>query len=200
MHFGIKINRGPLQFLAYSDADWTGDPIDRRSTSWFCVFLGLTLVSWSAKKQHTVVRSSTEAEYKSLAHTAAKMSWIRTLLKDLHAFLHCRPIIWCDNISAISLASNPVFHARSKHIEVDYHFVSEKVLRKDLSVHYVASQDQVADIFTKGLHPRRLQYLRPNCLFLMATSVCRGLLTKEIRDQRPRSHKSQYLSLSENHS
>ena len=82
------------------------------------------------------------------------------LLRDLCIFLPECPTIWCDNISALSLASNPVYHARTKHIEVDYHFVREKVLRKDLNVQYVSSADNVADIFTKGLHPRRFQYLR----------------------------------------
>lgn len=81
------------------------------------------------------------------------------LLKDLHIFLGHPPLLWCDNLSAISLAFNPVFHARTKHIEVDYHFVREKVLRKDLVVQYVSTIDQTADVLTKGLHQRRFKFL-----------------------------------------
>lgn len=81
------------------------------------------------------------------------------LLKELRIPFLNRPRLWCDNLSTISLASNPVFHARTKHIEVDYHFIQEKVLQKALDVQYVHTHDQLADIFTKGLHPR-LQFLR----------------------------------------
>ena len=83
--------------------------------------------------------------------------WLRVLLNDLHVFLPNRPALWCDNVSAISLASNPVYHVRTKHIKVDYHFVREKVLSKDLRVHYITSTDQVTDLFTKGLHPLTYQ-------------------------------------------
>ena len=85
------------------------------------------------------------------------------LLKDLRIFLPTRPMLWCDNISVISLAANPVFHARTKHVEVDYHFIREKVLQKAMEIRYVNTIDQVADIFTKGLHPRRSQFLRATC-------------------------------------
>lgn len=160
LSYGLHIRDGPLRLSAFSDADWAGDTVDRRSTTGFCVFFGQNPVSWCAKKQHTVARSSTESEYRSLAHTAAELSWLQILFKDIGFFLSTRPLIWCDNISAISLASNPVFHARTKHIEVDYHFVRERVLRKDLDIRFVSTQEQVADIFTKGLHPRRFQFLR----------------------------------------
>lgn len=152
--YGFHIKKGPLHLSAYSDANSVGDATDRRSTSAFCVFLGPTPVSWCAKKQQTVARSSAEADHKSLAHTAAELSWIRLLLGDTHVFLSRRLTLSCDNISAISLTSKPIFHTRIKHIEVNYHFVREKVSRKDLSVHYISTQDQLADIFTKGLQPR----------------------------------------------
>ena len=81
------------------------------------------------------------------------------LLRDLGIFLSTPPLLWCDNVSALVIASNPVFHARTKHIEVDYHFVREKVLRKDLLVKFIFSNDQLADIFTKGLPSSRLHWL-----------------------------------------
>ncbi|XP_068304424.1 uncharacterized mitochondrial protein AtMg00810-like [Pyrus communis] len=143
---------------AYSDADYAGNPDTRHSTGGFCIYLGSNLVSWSSKKQKTVSRSSAEAEYRQLAYTAAELSWLRSLYRDLHLHL-VRPVIWCDNVSSIALASNPVFHSRTKHLEVDFHYVREKVVRGQLLVHYVCSQDQLADIFTKGLSSSRFKFL-----------------------------------------
>lgn len=115
------------------------------------MFCGSSPISWASKKQHTVSRSSTEAEYRALAITAAELSWIRQLLCDLHVPLSAPPLLLCDNISAIALSSNPVFHSRVKHIEIDYHFVRERVIRGDLDVQHVSSKEQFADILTKGL-------------------------------------------------
>nr|XP_028960004.1 uncharacterized protein LOC108174058 [Malus domestica] len=148
---GIQFTPGSLHLQSYSDADWAGDPNDRRSTSGFVIFLGSNPISWSSKKQHIVSRFSTEAEYRALAITAAELAWIRQLFCDLHISLSNPPLIYCDNISAIALSTNPVFHARSKHIEIDYHFVRERVIRGDLQIQHVSSADQSADILTKGL-------------------------------------------------
>ncbi|XP_028095340.1 uncharacterized protein LOC114295309 [Camellia sinensis] len=126
---GLQFQPSPLVLIAYSDSDWAGNAIDRRSTIGFCIFLGPNLVSWSAKKQPTVSRSSTEAEYRALAQTSAELSWLGMLLWDLHIPLD-PPTLWCDNLSAIALSSNPIFHARSKHIEVDCHFVRERIASK----------------------------------------------------------------------
>ena len=155
----LFLRPGPLHLVAYCDADWAGDPIDRRSTNGFCVFFGSSPVSWGAKKQPTISRSSTEAEYRCLALTAAELSWLRSLLRDLHIPLCKMPIIWCDNISAISLASNPIYHARTKHLEVDYHYIREKVVNKELAVQYVSTHEQIADIFTKGLSSKKVRDL-----------------------------------------
>ncbi|KAM0984150.1 hypothetical protein ACFX14_011746 [Malus domestica] len=149
--YGIHFKPGPLHLQSYSDADWAGDPNDRRSTSGFVVFLGSNPISWASKKQHTVSRSSTKAEYRALAITAAELAWIRQLFCDMHISLPFSPMIYCDNISAIALSTNPVFHAKSKHIEIDYHFVRERVTRGDLQVQHVSSADQSAYILTKGL-------------------------------------------------
>jgi transposase InsO family protein len=148
---GLLFQPGPMHLTVFTDADWAGNPVDRRSTTGFLVFLGNNLITWASKKQPTVSRSSTEAEYRSLAVGAAEVAWIRMLLRDLHVFLaHC-PTVWCDNTSAISLASNPVFHARTKHVEVDYHFVRERVVRGDLNVQFIPTVDQLADLLTKAL-------------------------------------------------
>lgn len=157
---GLLFRKSSLHLSAYSDADWAGCSYDRRSTGGSCVFLGTNLVSWSAKKQSTVARSSTEAEYRSLAHTAAEVTWICKVLKDFGFPISHKPTLWCDNISAISLASNPVFHARTKHVEIDYHYIRELVLAHLVEVKYVCSQSQIADIHTKALSKTRFQFLQ----------------------------------------
>ncbi|KAB2628692.1 hypothetical protein D8674_033487 [Pyrus ussuriensis x Pyrus communis] len=115
---------------------------------------------WSAKKQHTVARSSTEAEYRSLAHTAAELTWICKLLQDVLFPLRQVPKLWCDNVSAISLASNPVFHARTKHVELDYHYIRELVLANLIQVLHISTHLQIADIHTKALPKARFKLLQ----------------------------------------
>jgi len=109
------------------------------------------LVSWSARKQATVSRSSTEAEYKALDNATAEIIWIEALLGELGVQLKEKPCLWCDNLGATYLSANPVFHARTKHIEIDFHFVRERVADKKLDIRFVSSKDQVADGFTKAL-------------------------------------------------
>lgn len=116
-------------------------------------------MSWSSKKQGTAARSSTEAEYRALALTASDISWILQLLTELHVFVPGPVSLWCDNMSAIALAHNPVFHARTKHIEIDYHFLRDKVLDKQLHIQFVPSHAQLADVLTKPLGANRFLFL-----------------------------------------
>ncbi|KAK9074412.1 hypothetical protein SSX86_007010 [Deinandra increscens subsp. villosa] len=153
---GLHIRPSPVTSLvSYTDADWAGCPDTRRSTSGYCVFLGDNLISWSSKRQSTISRSSAEAEYRGVAHVVAEICWIRNLLLELHRPLSRTSLVYCDNVSAIYLSGNPVQHQRTKHIEIDIHFVREKVQLGQVRVLHVPSRYQVADIFTKGL-PRIL--------------------------------------------
>nr|XP_027192944.1 uncharacterized protein LOC113787798 [Cicer arietinum] len=111
----------------FSDADSVDCTITRQSTTCYCVFIGANCISWSSKKQSIVSCSSTEAEYRSMAHTVAKLTWITYLFHDTCVYLPRAPQLFCDNISALHMTINPVFHACTKHIEFDYHFVSEKI-------------------------------------------------------------------------
>ena len=115
------------------------------------VFFGNCPITWSAKNQTTVSWSSTKTEYRVSASTALKLCWICMLLRDLGILLPQPPLLWCDNVSALAIASNLVFHARTKHIRVNYHFVHKKVLKRVLLVKFISTHDQLADIFTKGL-------------------------------------------------
>ncbi|CAL2279421.1 unnamed protein product [Prunus armeniaca] len=144
---------------AFSDADWAGSLDDRRSTSGACIFLGPNILTWTAKKQSTVSRSSSEAEYRALATTVAELQWFRYLFRELGVPLRTPPCVFVDNISALHMAANPVFHARTRHIEIDYHFVRELLARGVLRTRHVSSQHQLADIFTKSLSRERFSFL-----------------------------------------
>ncbi|KAK4360865.1 hypothetical protein RND71_019817 [Anisodus tanguticus] len=137
--------------VSYTDADWGGCPDTRRSTSGYCMFLGNNLVSRSAKRQATLSRSSAEAEYRGVANVVSESCWLRNLLLELHCPIQKATLVYCDNISAIYLSGNPVQHQRTNHIEIDIHFVREKVAKGQVRVCHVPSRYQIADIFTKGL-------------------------------------------------
>ncbi|GJS14914.1 ribonuclease H-like domain-containing protein [Tanacetum coccineum] len=149
---GLQLFRSTTsQLIAYSDADWAGCPATRRSTSRYCVFLGDNLLTWSSKRQDTLSRSSAEAEYRGVANVVAETSWIRNLLRELHTLLFTATLVYCDNVSAVYMSANPVQHQRTKHIDIDIHFICDKVEAGHVRVLHVPSRFQYAHIFTKGL-------------------------------------------------
>lgn len=167
---GLQLfKNSPLTLHAFSDADWAGNQDDFSSTSAHIVYLGRNAISWSSKKQRTIARSSTEAEYRSVAATTAELNWICLLLHDLGISLSTSPVVYCDNVGATQLCSNPLFHSRMKHVAIDFHFIRDQVQRGSLRVAHVASADQLADALTKPLPRPRFLLLKAKIGLLSRT-------------------------------
>ncbi|WVZ02199.1 hypothetical protein V8G54_023005 [Vigna mungo] len=142
----------PFRIHAYSDSDWATCATTRRSVSGFCVFIGTALISWKSKKQTTVSRSSSEAEYRSLASLTCELQWLQYLLADLHISCPTPYSVYCDNNFSIHIAKNPTFHKRTKHIDIGCHVTRQKLQNGLIKLLHVSSNNQLADIFTKSLY------------------------------------------------
>lgn len=161
LQLGINITHdSDLNLKAYSDSDWAGCKETRHSITGFCTLLGSNLISWSAKRQPTVSHSSTEAEYRALALTASELTWISSILQDLNIAQPHPAKLFCDNLSAVYLTANLVLHSRSKHIDVDYHYIRERVALGFIETQHIPATSQLADIFTKSLSRQAFMDLR----------------------------------------
>jgi len=159
-----------IDLFSYTDADWAGCTIDRKSTSGTCHFLGFALVSWFSKKQNSVALSTAEAEYISAASCCAQVLWMKQTLLDLGLSYDHVPIM-CDNTSAINLSKNPVLHSRTKHIEIRHHFLRDHVQKGDITLEFISTNNQIADILTKPLALERFASLRRGLGLLDATEL-----------------------------
>jgi hypothetical protein len=158
--FGLWYPKGStFDLIGYSDADWAGSKINRKSTSGTCQFLGRSLVSWASKKQNSVALSTAEAEYIAAGHCCTQLLWMRQTLRDYGYKLTKVPLL-CDNESAIRMTDNPIEDSRTKHIAIRYHFLRDHQQKGDIEIAYVNTKEQLADIFTKPLDEQTFTKLR----------------------------------------
>ncbi|KAL0641708.1 hypothetical protein Bca4012_103634 [Brassica carinata] len=148
---------GSTEVVGYCDADWAGDRADRRSTTGYCTFIGGNLVTWKSKKQKVVSCSSAEAEYRAMLKLTNELVWIKGILKHLEIAQDTPMTMHCDNQAAIHIASNSVFHERTKHIEVDCHKVRQMIVLGVILPCYTRSEDQLADVFTKAARQKTME-------------------------------------------
>jgi hypothetical protein len=166
--YGLLHRSRSTDLAVYTDTDWAGCPDTLRSTSGYAVFLGDNLVSWSVKWQTVVSRSSAEAEYHAIANGVAEATWLRQLLLELQAPPSRCTLVYCDNISAVYLSKNLIQHQRTKHVEIDLHFVREKVAIGQVRILHVPTTSQFTDVFTKGLPSSVFEEFRSSL------NICRG--------------------------
>ncbi|OAE32015.1 hypothetical protein AXG93_2772s1250 [Marchantia polymorpha subsp. ruderalis] len=149
------------QLQVFTDADWAADMHDRKSTTGYIFFLRGTPITWNSRKQPTVALSSTESEYMAVTEGAKEAVWLRRLLGKIHALdLQASTTIHGDNQGSLNLAQNPIYHGRTKHIEVRHHFIREKIASGEINLAYVSTNEQLADILTKPLGKIAFERLR----------------------------------------
>lgn len=149
-----------INFHGYSDADHGGDIETRRSTTGYAFVLGSGIISWCSERQKCVSISTTEAEYVAASQAVKELVWLKRLLQEIVSTKQEIPFFYMDNESAMRLAKNPEYHKRTKHIDIRFHFIREKVIEKCFLLKHVSTKDQLADVFTKALPRERFQEIR----------------------------------------
>jgi hypothetical protein len=159
--YGLRYtSSGGVLLHGYADSDWVGSSVDRKSTSGYCFSLGSAMISWSSKKQSSIAQSTVEAEYIAASNASREAVWLRKLMSGLFQERLETTVIHCDNQSCLKLTENPVFHDRSKHIEMKYHFIRDMVQRRTIKLQYIRTDEQIADILTKPLSLGKFVYFQ----------------------------------------
>ena len=148
-----------FSLVGYSDADWVGNADDRKNTFSACFYLGNNLVSWFSKKQNSISLSTAEAEYIIVGSCCTQLLWMKQMLED-YGIVQNTFIVYCDNTSAINISKNPIQHSRTKHIDIRHHFIRELVENKSIVIEHIATDKQLANIFTKVLGSSKFISLR----------------------------------------
>ncbi|KAJ9541677.1 hypothetical protein OSB04_028183, partial [Centaurea solstitialis] len=158
-YYGIWYPKGlGFELQAYTDADYGGCNMDRKSTSGHFQFLGNKLVSWASKKQQCVSTSTAESEYVAAASCCSQVLWMQSQLRD-YGLEYKKIPIYCDSKSAIAISANPVQHSKTKHIDIRYHFLKDNVEKENIELYFVNTEYQLADLFTKALDEKRFKFL-----------------------------------------
>jgi hypothetical protein len=160
----LKYSGSVNSLVGYSDSDWAGDIITRRSTSGYIFYLGNSPIIWQSKIQPIVALSSTEAEYMALTNATQEALWIRSLLKEFGFSMNMPTTLWCDNKGAIDLTYNPIHHKRTKHIDIRFHFIRQVVQEGQVVIDKIHTSDMLADLLTKIVTPQVLRSLLPHLM------------------------------------
>jgi hypothetical protein len=159
LSYGIEYVRDQsVTLIGFCDADWAGSEDDNKSTSGYAFSFGIGVFSWSSMKQNTIALSTAEAEYVSASEATAQAIWLRFVLDDLGEMQAEVTPLFCDNMSAISMARNPIFHQRTRHINRKYHFIREALQEGVINIQFCRSEEQLVDIFTKALPKDRFKH------------------------------------------
>ena len=148
-----------MSLVSYIDANWAGNIDDRKSTSGAVFYLGDCLVSWLSKKQSSVSLSTIEAEYIAATTCCTQVLWMKQTLQDIQVKYDDPIPILCDNTSAINISKNPMMRSKIKHIPIKFHFLRERVTKKNIKLEYIGTKEQIANIFTKPLPRETFEYL-----------------------------------------
>ena len=159
--YGLRYARDcKFGLVGYTDSDWAGSVPDRKSTSGCCFSLGSAVIAWRSRKQTSVALSTTEAEYIAACAACSEAIWLRKMISGLFDLQLEATWIYCDNQSCIKLSENPVFHDKSKHIEIKYQYIRDMVEKGAVELLYIATEEQIADVLTKPLSRLKLEYFR----------------------------------------
>ena len=163
IEFGLYYNGNhDYKLYGYTDADWVGSVSDRRSTSSGCYSLGSAMISWFSKKQSSVALSTAEAEYIAACPASYEAIWLRKLMSGLFNLDLDTTVILCDNQSSIKMTENPMFHDKSKHIEIQYFYIRDMIQKGAIKLQYVSTDEQVYDVLTNPLSQIKFEYFRDN--------------------------------------